>query len=79
MTRSAPVVRKPEFSSLRAQWPGHPSAQLAAVKDARSRETLEVVESARGRAPAVTDQEPEFPEISSSSALSWWSNDNDVA
>lgn len=73
------LVRRPEFSSLRAQWPGHPSAQLAAIKDARSRETLEVVESARGRAPVVTDQEPEFPEISSSSALSWWSNDNDVA
>ena len=62
------LARQPEFSSLRAQWPGHSPWPPATARDARSKETLEVAESAAGR-----------PEISSSGALSWWSNDDGTA
>lgn len=74
------LVREPEFSGLRAQWPYRPSGQPAATaKDARSRETLEAVESAHGDAPVGRDLDPGIPEISSASALSWRPNDDDAA
>lgn len=59
------LAREPEFSSLRAQWPGHSPWPLVTARDARSKGTLEVTESAADR-----------PEIGSSGALSWWSNDD---
>ena len=47
------LVGKPEFSGLLEQWLNRSSGQPAATaKDARSRETLEVVESAHERFPS---------------------------